>query len=277
MRPFSQVDVFATSTASGNPVAVVHDAEGLSDRQMQAFANWTNLAETTFLFPPSQSGSDFRIRIFTPEHEIPFAGHPTLGAAHAWEERGGCSSNVNEIVQECCIGKVKLKRIEGELAFRAPELLRSGEVDKQTLHRTLCALGISSAAIQHSNWVDNGPGWLGLLLQSAEQVLALRPNFQLMSNLNIGVIGPYEHDGPADFEVRAFVPVQRVPEDPVSGSLNAGFAKWLIRAGLAPMTYTVRQGTVLGRHGHIIVRAEDDCNIWIAGCCKTLIHGTADI
>lgn len=277
MRPFSQVDVFATGAVSGNPVAVVHDAEGLSDSQMHAFAKWTNLSETTFLFQPTQSGADYRVRIFTPEKELPFAGHPTLGTAHAWEKRGGSPKKNGEIVQECGIGLVSLKRIQGKLAFQAPELIRSGPVEEDTLYHICSSLKVPPDTVQHANWIDNGPGWLGLVLQSADQVLSLRPNFAALGDLTVGVMGPYGVGGPADFEVRAFVPTMGVPEDPVTGSLNAGLAKWLIPAQLVPETYTVRQGTALGRQGRINVYTESDKSIWIAGGNNTLVSGTVDI
>jgi len=277
MRQFSQVDVFATGAVSGNPVAVVHDAEGLSDSQMRAFAKWTNLSETTFLFQPTQPEADYRVRIFTPEKELPFAGHPTLGTAHAWEERGGTPKKDGEVLQECGIGLVSLKRVHGKLAFRAPELLRSGPVDDETLHLVYTALKVPPETVQHANWIDNGPGWLGLVLQSADQVLSLRPNFAALGDLIVGVMGPYGDGGPADYEVRAFVPTMGAPEDPVTGSLNAGLAKWLIPAQLVPEAYTVRQGTALGRQGRVNIYTESDESIWIAGGNKTLVSGTVDI
>jgi PhzF family phenazine biosynthesis protein len=275
---FSQVDVFAPEPLTGNPVAVVHDADGLTDEQMAAFARWTNLSETTFLLPPTDTSADYRLRIFTPAEELPFAGHPTLGSAHAWLGRGGVPAIEGRIVQECGVGLVEL-RLEGQnLAFRAPDLLRSGEVDQDSLERAIKALGVEPERVVRANWVDNGPGWLGLQLTSADDVLGLRPDFSAMSGLELGVIGP--HDGAtseaigADYEVRAFCPGFSVPEDPVTGSLNAGFALWLTRAGHLPGDYVARQGTAMGRDGRVKVHTDQSGQVWVGGSCHTLIKGS---
>ena len=238
---FSQVDVFASGPLQGNPVAVVHGATGLDDDQMAAFARWTNLSETTFLLPPTaEAGADYRLRIFTPAGELPFAGHPTLGSAHAWLEAGGVPAAEGRIVQECGLGLIELRRDGEDLAFRAPDFLRAGEVDEQTLARAIGALGVARERVLRSNWIDNGPGWLGLQLVSADDVLGLRPDFVAMSGLEIGVIGAHEEDQRAelgaDYEVRALCPGLSGSEDPVTGSLNAGFALWLSRAGHLPAT-----------------------------------------
>lgn len=270
---FSQVDVFAPGPLTGNPVAVVHGADGLTDDQMAAFARWTNLSETTFLLTPTDAAADYRLRIFTPGGELPFAGHPTLGSAHAWLESGGTPAA--EVVQECGIGLVTLRREGDLLAFRAPDLLRSGEVDEATLSRAVAALRISPDRVLAANWVDNGPGWLGLLLASAEDVLALRPDYAAIGDLDLGVIGAHT-DGPADYEVRAFCPEFAVPEDPVTGSLNAGLAVWLTRSGRLPADYTVRQGTVLGRSGDVRISTVGD-DIWVGGASRTLIRGTLEL
>ncbi|GAB2865856.1 PhzF family phenazine biosynthesis protein [Nocardioides pacificus] len=271
---FSQVDVFAPAPLTGNPVAVVHAAEGLSDEQMAAFARWTNLSETTFLLPPTVADADYRLRIFTPGGELPFAGHPTLGSAHAWLEAGGVPHEPGKVVQECGIGLVELRRGDAGLAFAAPELLRSGPLDAVTLEQAVGALGVDPATVVASAWVDNGPGWLGLVLASADDVLALRPDMAAMGDLDVGVIGAHAPGGPADHEVRAFVPGIGVPEDPVTGSLNAGFAVWLIRAGLLPPSYVVRQGTALGRDGRVVVSSDEDGRIWVGGESRTLVSGT---
>ena len=246
---FSQVDVFAPGPLTGNPVAVVHDATGLDDDQMAAFARWTNLSETTFLLPPTDPAADYRLRIFTPGGELPFAGHPTLGSAHAWLEAGGVPGTEGRIVQECGVGLVELRRDGEDLAFRAPGFLRAGDVDEQTLAQAIAALGIDRERVLRSNWIDNGPGWLGLQLVSADDVLGLRPDFAAMSGLEIGVIGAHDDarraELGADYEVRAFCPGLSIPEDPVTGSLNAGFALWLTRAGHLPGSYVARQGTAL--------------------------------
>lgn len=270
---FSQVDVFAPEPTTGNPVAVVHAADELTDEQMAAFARWTNLSETTFLVEPADPAADYRLRIFTPGGELPFAGHPTLGSAHAWLERGGTPRVAGEVVQECGIGLVTLRCEGGAWAFRAPDLLRSGPVEAPTLQRVIASLGVDDAQVVESSWIDNGPGWMGIRLRGADDVLALRPDFAAMGDLAVGVIGAHDSGAPADFEVRAFVPGLSVPEDPVTGSLNAGFAVWLIGAGSAPGTYTVRQGTALGRRGEVRVDSSDD-GIWIGGTTRTLISGS---
>ena len=274
---FSQVDVFASAPLTGNPVAVVHDASGLDDDQMQAFASWTNLSETTFLLPPTDSGADYRLRIFTPAEELPFAGHPTLGSAHAWLESGGVPATEGSVVQECGVGLIQLRRDGEDLAFRAPEFLREGDVDERTLAQAITALGVDRDRVVRSNWVDNGPGWLGLQLVSADDVLDLRPDFAAMSGLEIGVIGAHDDarsaELGADYEVRAFCPGFSIPEDPVTGSLNAGFAVWLTRAGHLPGDYVTRQGTALGRNGRVRIETDETGEVWVGGTSRTLIEG----
>jgi PhzF family phenazine biosynthesis protein len=270
--PFSQVDVFAPGPKPGNPVAVVHDADGLTDGQMQSFANWTNLSETTFLLKPTRQEADYRLRIFTPASELPFAGHPTLGSAHAWLENGGQPRRSGELVQECEVGLVKISQTADEQFFEAPPLRRSGPVEAEVLEQAIASLGIPAEQVLDSNWVDNGPGWLGIRLASARQVLDLAPDFVAMGKLNVGVIGAYGDGGPADFEVRGFVPGLDIPEDPVTGSLNAGLAQWLIGSGVAEGNYTVSQGTVLGRGGRLTITTEGD-SIWVGGTSRTVIHG----
>ena len=282
---FSQVDVFAPGPLEGNPVAVVHGATGLADDQMAAFASWTNLSETTFLLPPSgaaaDAGADYRLRIFTPAEELPFAGHPTLGSAHAWLEAGGVPATEGRTVQECGLGLIELRRDDADLAFRAPEFLRSGEVDEQTLEQAISALGVARDRVLRSNWIDNGPGWLGLQLSSADDVLGLRPDFAVMGGLDIGVIGALDEarraELGADHEVRAFCPGFSIPEDPVTGSLNAGFALWLSRAGHLPGSYLARQGTVLGRNGRVRIETDGAGDIWVGGTSRTLVEGTVTI
>jgi PhzF family phenazine biosynthesis protein len=275
---FSQVDVFGSESLDGNPVAVVHDAEDLTDDQMAAFASWTNLSETTFLLPPTGGAADYRLRIFTPAEELPFAGHPTLGSAHAWLEAGGVPASEARIVQECGVGLIHLRRGTGGLAFRAPEFLREGDVDEQTLARAVAALGIPRERVLRSHWIDNGPGWLGLQLASADDVLDLRPDFVAMSGLEIGVIGAYDDarraELGADHEVRAFCPGFSIPEDPVTGSLNAGFALWLVRAGHLRGDFVTRQGTALGRDGRVRIETDEAGDIWVGGTSRTLVEGT---
>ena len=279
---FSQVDVFGARPLVGNPVAVVHDASGLDDAQMAAFARWTNLSETTFLLPATTPEADYRVRIFTPAEELPFAGHPTLGSAHAWLEAGGRLSSQDRVVQECGLGLVELRRGDaGHLAFRAPDLVRSGEVDEETLGRALSCLGVEPGRFVRAAWVDNGPGWLGIEVTSAAEVLGLRPDFAAMQGLELGVIGPHDPDEAAvlgaAYEVRAFCPGFAVPEDPVTGSLNAGLAQWLVGAGHLPAAYVARQGTVMGRDGRVHVSTDDDGRTWVGGSAVTVLRGTADL
>ncbi|MDX6323727.1 MAG: hypothetical protein QOK15_81 [Nocardioidaceae bacterium] len=276
-RTFSQVDVFGSGPLSGNPVAVVHDAEGIDDEELAAFARWTNLSETTFLLPPTDGRADYRLRIFTPGAELPFAGHPTLGSAHAWLEAGGVPRVAGLVVQECGVGLVDVRQGGEQLAFAAPELLRSGPVEQEVLDHVLAALRIAPDAVLASAWVDNGPGWVGVQLAGAEQVLALEPDFVRMRGLDVGVIGAHGDGGPADFEVRAFCPDYSIPEDPVTGSLNAGLAVWLTASGRAPASYTVRQGTALQRSGDVTVSTDEDGRIWVGGACRTHVRGTLDL
>ena len=261
-------------------MAVVHDATGLDDEQMAAFARWTNLSETTFLLPPEDPGADYRLRIFTPGEELPFAGHPTLGSAHAWLAAGGRPAIPDRVVQECGVGLVELRRDGDALAFRAPDFLRTGPVDEQTLGRVVGALGIEAAQLVGAWWIDNGPGWLGLELDSAASVLSLRPAFAALE-VNSGVIGPFtpeerEATG-ADVEVRAFCPGLGINEDPVTGSLNAGFAMWLTREGRLPASYVARQGTALGRDGRVLISTDDSGDVWVGGASRTVVRGSVDL
>ena len=273
MRAFSQVDVFTSEFLRGNPVAVVHDAEGIPDEEMAAFARWTNLSETTFLLPPTQAGADYRLRIFTPGGELPFAGHPTLGSARAWLEAGGVPAAEGRIVQECGVGLVTLADDAGGLAFAAPPLRRSGPVDEQDLRAIAASLGLSADDVVDAAWVDNGPGWVGLLLRDAETVLGLEPDFAAMRGFEVGVVGPRPDGDDAAFEVRAFCPDLAVPEDPVTGSLNASLAQWLIGSGRAPSSYTAQQGTALGRGGLVRVSAAGG-DIWVGGDTVVGVRGT---
>ena len=272
-RRFLQLDVFSDAPLAGNPLAVVVDGVGLTDAQMAAFARWTHLSETTFLLPPQDPQADYRVRIFTPGGELPFAGHPTLGSCHAWLACGGVPQRAL-IVQECGIGLVRLRRDASRLAFAAPPLRRSGPVEADVLDHIARSLRIEPSAIRASNWVDNGPGWVAVMLASRDDVLALAPDFALMAGLKVGVVAPWPASEPAaQFEVRAFVPSLGVPEDPVTGSLNAGLAQWLIGTGRAPSHYVASQGAALGRAGRVHVdQAGGD--IWIGGHSVTCIDGT---
>ena len=274
-RPFCQVDVFADELYLGNPVAVVLDGKGLSTEEMQRFACWTNLSETTFVLPPEAPGADYRVRIFTPSRELPFAGHPTLGTCHAWLTGGAIPQRGDVVIQECDAGLIGLRRIDGALAFAAPPLLRSGPVDDDTLRRIVSALGVDRANIVDAQWVDNGPGWVGVLLDSADAVLALRPG---PPDLDIGVAGPYPAGSPEAFEVRAFTPaLGGVGEDPVTGSLNASLAGWLLAAGHATAPYVASQGTALGRRGRVHITRDPGGTIWVGGSTTTGVTGRAEL
>lgn len=277
---FRQVDVFATGPLTGNPVAVVHDADDLSDAQMAAFARWTNLSETTFLLRPTTPEADYRLRIWTPGGELPFAGHPTLGSAHAWLEAGGTPRSAQRVVQECGVGPVTVRREAGDggerLAFAAPPLRRSGPVGPEDLARIARALRVRVADIEDAAWVDNGPGWVAARLRDAAAVLAVEPDLAAAGDLKIGVVGTYAPgESDAAVEVRAFVPDIGVPEDPVTGSLNAGLGQWLA-GGLLPVSYVASQGTALGRRGRVHVSREGD-EVWVAGAAVTTIEGTVTL
>ena len=273
LRAFSQVDVFTTEPYRGNPVAVVLDGEGLSTAEMQRFAHWTNLSETTFVLPPDDPGADYRVRIFTPTLELPFAGHPTLGTCHAWLEQTSGGGDV--VVQECGAGLVTVRRTDDGLAFAAPTLVRSGPVEEELVARIAGMLGVQRAEILDAEWVDNGPGWVAVLLESAEAVLALRPGFV---DLDLGVVGAHPPGSPAAFEVRAFFPKDgSTAEDPVTGSLNASLADWLLRTGRAAAPYVASQGAALGRAGRVHVSQGADGTIWVAGGTVTCIAGRVEL
>jgi PhzF family phenazine biosynthesis protein len=269
------VDVFTDVPYAGNPVAVVLDAESLDDETLQRFARWTNLSETTFVLPPEHPDADYRVRIFTPVAELPFAGHPTLGTCHAWLETGGRPRGHGTVVQECAAGLVRVRRLDGRLAFAAPPLIRQGPVDDATVAHVADLLQIRRDEIVDANWVDNGPGWVGVLLRSADAVLALRPG---VVDLDIGVVGP-SPDGSAEaFEVRAFFPVDGTTrEDPVTGSLNASLAQWLLASGRAGAPYTARQGTAVGRAGLVRIEVDDEGQIWTGGGTVTCIQADVEL
>ncbi len=276
-RRFAQVDVFSAVPLLGNPLAVVIDAEGLSDAAMASFARWTNLSETTFLLPPTDPQADYRLRIFTPGGELPFAGHPTLGSAHCWLAAGGSPKLKGELRQQCGLGLVRIKRVQERsgkqrLAFAAPALRRGGPVSAELHAQVLRALRLSADEVLDVVWVDNGPPWIAARLQSAEAVLALQPDYVAMQGLELGVIGAYPPGAKQQFEVRAFVPGMGVPEDPVTGSLNAGLALWMLERGLCPDSYVVSQGKSLGRAGRIQVQREG-ADVWIGGEVCTLVEG----
>ncbi|GIG28271.1 PhzF family phenazine biosynthesis protein [Cellulomonas marina] len=308
-RRFAQVDVFSAEPLRGNPVAVVLDADGLDDAAMARFARWTNLSETTFVLPPTAAGAaagaDYRLRIFTPGGELPFAGHPTLGSAHAWREVGGVPRATTGPVQECAAGIVPLRTTgrradegadaggdvgghaggdiggefrgdAGTLAFAAPPLLREGPLDDALLDRIVAGLGVGRDAVVDHAWADNGPGWAAVRLRTAAEVLALRPDMAALVGFEVGVVGVHAAGGPAHLEVRAFCPELGVPEDPVTGSLNAALAPWLVATGVVPPRYVAAQGTVLDRAGRVHVEVGAD-GTWVGGACRTVIRGTVDL
>jgi PhzF family phenazine biosynthesis protein len=271
-RRFDQLDVFSAVPLKGNPLAVVHAAQGLTEATMAAFARWTNLSETTFLLPPVDPMADYRVRIFTPGGELPFAGHPTLGSCHAWLAAGGQPRHQGLVVQECGVGLVRIRREAARLAFAAPPLRRTGPVDEALLARIAAGLGVTRAEILQHQWVDNGPGWCAVMLPSAEHVRAVRPDYSSLGDVKLGLVGAFPPGHPAAFEVRAFVPSLGVQEDPVTGSLNAGLAQWLIGAGLAPPAYEAVQGTALGRDGRVHV-VQDGDTVWIGGDVAPCVTG----
>ena len=275
LRPFRQVDVFTTTPYAGNPVAVVLEADGLSTDQMQRFANWTNLSETTFVLPPSAPGADYQVRIFTPQAELPFAGHPTLGTCHAWLSAGGRAAQADVVVQQCAAGLVPVRQTADGLAFAAPPLVRSGPLDESLVRRVASMLGIHRADIVDAEWADNGPGWVAVLLRDADAVLALRPG---LVELSVGVAGPYPQGSPHALEVRAFFPKQgATAEDPVTGSLNASLAQWLLRTGRARAPYVASQGTALGRSGRVHVATDAEGTIWVGGGTVTCVTGQVEL
>jgi PhzF family phenazine biosynthesis protein len=285
-RRFRQVDVFTTTAYAGNPVAVVLDGDGLTAEQMARFTRWTNLSEATFVVPPTRPDADYRVRIFTTAaetetrrglaSELPFAGHPTLGTCHAWLEAGGEPKRAGLVVQECGAGLVPLRRGEGRLAFAAPPLLRSGPLEEPLVERIAAMLRIPRRDIVATAWADNGPGWAAVLLPSAEAVLALAP---ARVDLDLGVVGPYPEGSPTAFEVRAFFPKQdgTTAEDPVTGSLNAAVAQWLLASGRATAPYVAGQGTALGRAGRIHVSRDEQGTIWVGGGTITCISGEVSL
>jgi PhzF family phenazine biosynthesis protein len=274
-RPFRQIDVFTPVPYRGNPVAVVLDSTDLDSEQMQRFAHWTNLSETTFVLPPNDPAADYRLRIFTPMVELPFAGHPTLGTCHAWLAAGGMPKRDDLIVQECTAGLIPIRRTDDGLAFASPPLVRSGPVDEALVDEIAGVLGIERAAIVDSQWADNGPGWVAVLLEDADAVLALDPR---PTELDIGVVGPHPEGSPEAWEVRAFFPKDgAIVEDPVTGSLNASLAEWLLRTGRATAPYVASQGTVLGRAGRVHVSQDDDGTIWVGGGTVTCVSGEVEL
>jgi len=273
LRGFRQVDVFTDRPYFGNPLAVVLDGDGLSTEEMQRFAHWTNLSETTFLLPPTEPAAHYRVRIFTPVAELPFAGHPTLGSCHAWLSVNQPPGDV--VVQECAAGLIAIRRTDHGLAFAAPPLIRSGPVDESVVEHVATSLRIPRSAIVAAEWADNGPGWVAVLLEDAQAVLDLKPG---VVDLDIGVVGPHPAGAPQAFEVRAFFPKDGATvEDPVTGSLNASLAQWLLRTGRATAPYQASQGTALGRAGRVHIGQDADGTIWVGGGVVTSVTGEVEL
>lgn len=270
------VDVFGSEGFSGNALAVVTADEAMNTECMQRIARWLNLAETTFLLPPSDPDADYQVRIFTCERELPFAGHPTLGSCQAWLASGNMPRERGVIIQQSAIGLVSIRQISDMLFFSAPPLLRSGAPSEDELTTAADFLNISADSIVESQWVDNGPGWLGIRLHSAEAVLSLAPKAGWETPIKIGVFGPYPPDSPAAFEVRAFIQEKSggVIEDPVTGSLNASLGQWIFSAGMASHDYIATQGAALGRKGRIVVQQDDAGQVWVGGTSRLHIRGT---
>jgi PhzF family phenazine biosynthesis protein len=274
-RPFAQVDVFSPTAYLGNPVAVIFDAGDLEDADMLRIARWTNLSETTFFLPPTTREADYRLRIFTPGGELPFAGHPTLGSAHAWLERGGTPKLPERLVQECDAGLVEVRRRPELLSFAAPPTRRSGDIDEKYLDQIVGAFGIDRDQVVAHQWVDNGPGWAVVRLATAQEVLTLEPDLSRIPDAMVGAIGAYPDGSDYTFEMRTFAPGAGVPEDPVCGSMNAAVGQWLMRIGAVSGSYRVSQGRRLGRAGDITITPDPDGTLWIGGNTNTLFHGTA--
>ena len=276
-RPFQQVDVFTATPYLGNPVAVVLRGDGLSDARMQQFARWTNLSETTFVLPPTAPTADYHLRIFTPHRELPFAGHPTLGSCHAWLAAGGQPLDADAVVQQCAAGLIRIRRQTSRLAFAAPPCLRSGPLEPELLLRIVRALSLQPGDVLDHQWVDNGPGWCAIRLASAEAVLALRPDWTALHDIKLGVVGAHAPGAEAQFEVRALIGEGAGYEDPVTGSLNASLAQWLIAAGIADKRYVAAQGACLQRAGRIFAERDAAGQVWIGGDAVTCVRGSVTI
>ncbi len=277
-RAFLEIDVFADEPFLGNPLAVVVDAEGLDTEDMERITRWENFSETAFLLPPTVPDADYRVRIFTLRGELPFAGHPTLGSCRAWLESGGLPAGSDVVVQECGAGLVPVRRDGDLLAFAAPPLVRRGPVDSDFASTVLSVLGVSPAEVMALEWVDNGPGWVGVLFPDATSVLALEPDFSRFrgeGSLDIGVVGPRPAGESTAFEVRAFFSGERgaMMEDPVTGSLNASLAQWLLAAGHATAPYVAAQGTRLGRTGRVHIDGDPTGTVWVGGAAHVLVSG----
>jgi len=273
-RNFRMIDVFGDGLFAGNPLAVISDATDLDTAEMQRIAHWLNLSETTFLLPPTDPAADYRVRIFTVDRELPFAGHPTIGSAHAWLEQGGTARNEGVVVQQCGAGLVTVRREGERLAFAAPPRTRSGPLTDEELDEVIGVLRIGRDQVVDAQWVSNGPGWVAILMDSAEAVLAVEPVAAHDRIIDIGVVGP-NRGGDVDFEIRGLFSVNSgtLVEDPVTGSLNASVAQWLFESGRANGQYVAAQGTKLGRRGRVYLSLDASGQVWVAGAARTLMSG----
>jgi PhzF family phenazine biosynthesis protein len=295
-RPFVEVDVFANGPLTGNPLAVVLDGTDLTPKQMQAFANWTNFSETTFVLPPTKPEADYAVRIFTPTVELPFAGHPTLGTCHAFLRSGGGTKTRGRVVQECATGLIAIQQTEDRLAFAAPPRRRSDPLEESELKFLATGLGLQRSDVIAGQWCDNGPGWRALLLNSHAALLKAKPDTKLLIDSTqtnpalvlpeiglvaalpkLGLVAATPSITGVDFELRAFFPANDVYfEDPVTGSLNAAVAQWLIGTQIAPAQYVAAQGSQLGRNGRVFIEREG-LNVWVGGYCTTIVTGEVDL
>ena len=272
-RPFAEIDVFSATPYLGNPVAVILDADDVDDDSMKRVARWTNLSETVFLLTPTDPAADYRARILTPGGELPFAGHPTLGAARAWLENGGTQRDSAHLVQECAAGLIRVKHEDGVWSFAAPPTLRSGELEESHVQAVADAFGVARERIIAHQWVDNGPGWAVVQLATAQEVIDLEPDLAQIPDAMIGALGAYPNGAPHAFEMRAFAPRVGVPEDPVCGSINAAVAQWLLRTGAVPGPYRVSQGQRVGRAGAVTITLDPEGTMWVGGATNPLVQG----
>ena len=277
-RPFHYVDVFGTDRFTGNPLPVVSEADGLSTEQMLGMTRWFNHSETTFLLPATDPKADYRVRIFTVAGELPFAGHPTLGSAHAWLAGGGKPKRSDVVVQECGAGLINVRRDGGRLSFAAPPLIRGGQPNEQEIAEVVDVLQIDRAAIVDITWADNGPGWIAVMLESADAVLAVEPRRYRASPIDIGIVGPRAPGGETAFELRAIFYDRQgsLVEDPVTGSLNASVGQWLFATGRASNPYVAAQGTRLGRTGRVHVEQDSAGQVWVGGATRTVFSGQSE-
>jgi len=281
-RGFLEIDVFGAKAYRGNPLAVVLDGTGLSSEEMQDFTRWANFSETTFLLPPTSPEADYKVRIFTLQRELPFAGHPTLGTCHAWLTTGGKPKKPGVIIQECGAGNLAIRQKDGLLAFAAPPITRGGPVDEDLLKRLCRVLRIDRAEIIDSQWVDNGPGWVGVMLKDSDAVLAVNADFSQWDgpgHLDVGLIGACPAGSDCAYEVRALFSGAsgEMLEDPVTGSLNASLAQWMLSSGRIKAPYRTSQGTRLGRQGRPHIDQDSDGAIWIGGTTFTCVQGEVEL